>query len=223
MPITLLDGILLVIMLISALLAMIRGFVREVLSIAAWIAAAAAAFFLYDDLLPYVEPHIAHKQIALAASAGGIFLVTLIIVSFITMRISDFVLDSRIGALDRTLGFVFGAARGMLLVVVGMLFFNWFMPNPEAQPKWITEAKSKPLIDAIGVKLMAALPEDPEKQILDQFQNPLRDDGAAEGDAAPADGTAPAAPADGTTPAPDSQGLDNLIQDNTTPAPAANP
>lgn len=196
MPITLLDGILVVIMLISALLAMIRGFVREVLSIAAWIAAAAAAFFLYDDLLPFAQEYIAHRQIAMAASAGGVFLVTLLVVSFITMRISDFVLDSRIGALDRTMGFVFGAARGLLLVVVGMLFFNWFIPDEEAQPAWIAQAKSKPLLNAIGGRLMAALPEDPERQILEQFQNPLREEAPAEGDDA-AQGGEPVDPSAG--------------------------
>lgn len=172
MPITLLDGILLVIMLISAVLAMIRGFVREVLSIGAWIAAAVAAFLFYDDVLPYVREHIAHEQIATAASAGGVFLVTLLIVSFITMRISDLVLDSRIGPLDRTLGFVFGAARGVLLVVVGMLFFNWFMPDESMYPRWIADAKSRPLLTALGDQLMTALPEDPEREILDQFRNP---------------------------------------------------
>jgi membrane protein required for colicin V production len=196
MPITLLDGILIVIMLISALLAMIRGFVREVLSIAAWVAAAVAAFLFYDDALPFVQEHVAHKQIAMAIAAGGIFLLTLMVVSFITMRISDFVLDSRIGALDRTLGFVFGAARGLLLVVVGMLFFNWFMPDESTQPNWIADAKSKPLLNAVGGRLMAALPEDPEKQILEQFQNPLRDDGTAEppGAEAPAETGQPADP-----------------------------
>lgn len=211
MPITLLDGILIVIMLISALLAMIRGFVREVLSIAAWVAAAAAAFFFYDDALPYVQEHIANKQIAVAAAAGGIFLVTLLVVSFITMRISDFVLDSRIGALDRTLGFVFGAARGLLLVVVGLLFFNWFMPDEQAQPTWVAEAKSKPLLNAIGSRLMAALPEDPEKEILEQFRNPSHDGGTPAPDAGePADG----GPADGQSGyrQGEQQGLDQLIQ-----------
>ncbi|HUG62218.1 MAG TPA: CvpA family protein [Methylomirabilota bacterium] len=205
MPITLLDGILVIIMLISALLAMIRGFVREVLSIAAWLAAAAAAFFFYDDLLPYVQQHVAHKQIAMAASAGGIFLVTLLVVSFITMRISDFVLDSRIGALDRTLGFVFGAARGLLLVVVGMLFFNWFMPDEESQPNWVAEAKSKPLLNAVGGRLMAALPEDPERQILEQFQNPMREDGSAAGDDQSRNGDA----------APALDGIDQVIRSTT--------
>jgi membrane protein required for colicin V production len=211
MPITLLDGILLVIMLISALLAMIRGFVREVLSIAAWIAAAAAAFFFYDDLLPFVQQHVAQEHAAMAVSAGAIFLVTLIVVSFITMRISDFVLDSRIGALDRTLGFVFGAARGLLLVVVGMLFFNWFMPAEETQPTWVANAKSKPLLNAIGNELVAALPSDPEQEILKQFQNPTREDGTAPDGEPPADATTPGVGGTSYRQG-EQQSLDQLIQ-----------
>lgn len=216
MSITLLDGILIVVMLISALLAMIRGFVREVLSIAAWVAAAAAAFFLYDDVLPYVQPHISQKQLALVVAAGGVFILTLIIVSFITMRISDFVLDSRIGPLDRTLGFVFGAARGLLLVVVGMLFFNWFVHDEASQPAWVSTAKSRPLLNALGAQLMAALPADPEKSVLDQFRNPTLDDGSvppdAEDQAPPADD---AAPADGAYKQGEQNGLNQLIQSTT--------
>lgn len=170
MPITLLDGILLVIMLLSAVLAMIRGFVREVLSIASWVAAAAAAYLLYGRVLPFVKQYVSQEYVALGVAVAAVFLVTLIIVSYITMRISDFVLDSRIGALDRTLGFVFGALRGLLLVVVAMLFFNWFVPD-ENQPQWIANAKSKPVIDTIGDRLIAALPEDPEKTILEKLRN----------------------------------------------------
>lgn len=169
MPITPLDGILLVIMLISAVLAMIRGFVREVLSIASWVAAAVAAYLLYERVLPYAKQYISHDLVALGASVAVIFLVTLVIVSYITMRISDFVLDSRIGALDRTLGFVFGAVRGMLLVVVGMMFFNWFV-HPDQQPGWILQAKSRPILLSIGERLVAVLPEDPEQAILDRLK-----------------------------------------------------
>lgn len=169
MPITLLDGILLVIMLISAALAMIRGFVREVLSIASWIAAAAAAFLLYGRVLPYAKQYISHDLVAVGVSAAAVFIVTLLIVSYITMRISDFVLDSRIGALDRTLGFVFGAVRGLLLVVVAMMFFNWFV-QPEQQPGWVLQAKSRPLLMSIGERLVAVLPEDPERAILDRLK-----------------------------------------------------
>jgi uncharacterized membrane protein required for colicin V production len=136
MPITLLDGILLAITLFSAVLAMVRGFSREVLAVASWIAAAAAAYLLYPVLTPFALQYTSSDKIAMIGSAAVIFLIALIVVSYITMRIADFIIDSRIGALDRTLGFVFGAARGVLLVVVAMLFFNWLVARPSSLYGW---------------------------------------------------------------------------------------
>jgi membrane protein required for colicin V production len=168
--ITLLDGIVIVVVLLSALLAMYRGFIREVLSIAAWVAAAAAAYFLYKPFLPTVKEYISQEYIALGVAVTIIFVITLMVVSYITMKISDFVLDSAFGPLDRTFGFLFGAARGLLLVVVAMLFFNWFIQEKD-QPGWVVGAKSKPLINMLGDRLVALLPEDPEKAIIDRLKN----------------------------------------------------
>lgn len=167
MPITLLDGILIGFTLVSAMLAMIRGFSREILSIASWVIAAIGAYFLYPLALPYISPHISNGTIALAVSAAAVFLVTLIVVTIITMRIADFVVDSRIGALDRTLGFLYGAARGVLVVAVALLFLNWLI-GPSA-PSWITEAKSRPLLDGVGQWLQELLPEDPETSIFNRL------------------------------------------------------
>ena len=73
------------------------------------------------------------------AAIGGIFVVTLIIVSIITVQISDLILDSRIGALDRTLGLVFGAARGFLICVIGWAFLGWLLQGKE--PPWATDSR----------------------------------------------------------------------------------
>ncbi|MBL8579345.1 MAG: CvpA family protein [Mesorhizobium sp.] len=164
MPITLLDGIVIGFTLVSAMLAMVRGLSREILSIASWIAAAAAAYFFFPVLLPYVEPYIDNEQIAMVASAGIVFVVALIIVTIITMKIADWIIDSRVGALDRTLGFLYGAARGILVVAVGLLFFNWLAGANK--PAWITEAKSLPMLERIGATIEGFLPDDPENSIL---------------------------------------------------------
>jgi len=164
MPITLLDGILVGFTLVSAMLAMVRGLSREILSIASWIAAAAAAFFFYPLVLPYVQPYIDNEQIAMVAAAGIVFVIALIIVTLITMKIADWIIDSRIGALDRTLGFLYGAARGILVVAVGLLFFNWLVGANT--PAWIANAKSRPLLESIGATLEGMLPDDPENSIL---------------------------------------------------------
>lgn len=164
MPITILDGIVLGVALFSAILAMVRGFSREVLSVASWVGAAAAAYFLYPYLLPYAKNYTSSDTVAMIGSAGVVFLIALIVVSFITMRIADFIIDSRIGALDRTLGFLFGAARGILLLVVAVAFWNWLV-DVKTQPEWVTQAKSKPFLDGLVGKLEAVLPDDIEPQI----------------------------------------------------------
>lgn len=199
MPITLLDGILVGFTLVSAMLAMVRGFSREILSIASWVAAAAAAYFLYPQVVPYLQPYIDNDKIQMAAAAGVVFVVALIIVTLITMRIADFIIDSRVGALDRALGFLYGAARGILVVAVGLLFFGWLVgTNP---PAWITEAKSRPFLEQIGARLQSLLPDDPENSILKKLvPGDAEEEAPAEGATGEEGGAgnAPAeAPADG--------------------------
>src|SRR5215470_10169387 len=163
MPITILDFILLGVMLVSALLAMIRGFMREILSIAAWVIAAGTTVYAYAKLLPTAKTYFNNDIVAAGVTIGGTFLLTLIIVSIITVRFSDMVLDSRVGALDRTLGF--------LIVVVAFLFFAWLVP-PRTQPSWVANAKSKVFLQSTGDWLMSMLPEDPENTILKRLKRP---------------------------------------------------
>src|SRR6187402_2288216 len=171
MPITWLDILLLGVMLVSGLLAMIRGFMREILSITAWAAAAVATLLAYPRLLPIAKANISSDIVATGAVIGGVFLVTLLIVSIITVRISDMILDSRIGALDRTLGFLFGLGRGLIIVVVAFLFFDWLVPQ-KSQPTWVSGAKSKVVLSGTGDWLKSMLPDDPESTILKRLKRP---------------------------------------------------
>ena len=159
MPITWLDLVLLGVMLISGLLAMIRGFMREILSITAWGAAAVATLLLYPKLLPVAKANISSDIVATGAVIGGVFLITLLVVSIITVKISDMVLDSRIGALDRTLGFLFGLGRGLIIVVVAFIFFAWLVPETK-QPDGVRTAKSLEGLKLTGRWLQDLLPQD---------------------------------------------------------------
>lgn len=174
MTITILDGIVLAVVLLSAVLAMMRGFLREVLSIGSWIAAAAGAYFLYPTFLPFAQQYITEEVFATAAVIGVLFFLVLIIVSYLTMKLSDVVADSAIGPLDRTLGFLFGAARGVLLFVIATLFFNFFIP--ENPPQWVADSRSKPILDELGADLLAILPDDPEGQIIDRIRGTDEED-----------------------------------------------
>jgi membrane protein required for colicin V production len=136
---------------------------REILSIAAWGAAAIATLYAYPKLLQPAKNYLGGSDIvANVAVVAGVFIGTLIIVSVITVRISDMILDSRIGALDRTLGFLFGLARGLLIIVVAFLFFKWLVQEKQ-WPEWVSKAKSLVILQETGNSLMAMLPEDIEK------------------------------------------------------------
>jgi membrane protein required for colicin V production len=170
MPLTLLDIVLLVVMLVSALLAMVRGFMREVLSIASWAAAAILTVYLYPRLKPVALQYVNNDLAASGAVIVGVFLGTLLVVSVITIKISDMILDSRVGALDRTLGFLFGLARGLIIVVVAFLFFAWLVPE-KSWPEWVRSAKSRVVLQSTGQALMSMLPDDPEGY-LRRFRRP---------------------------------------------------
>lgn len=224
MPVTILDLVVIGVVLISALLAAVRGLTREVLAIASWIAAAVVAWVFHPQLLPLLKQYIPQDTVALIASIASLFLVTLIVVSLITARISDFVLDSRIGALDRTLGFVFGAGRGLLLAVVGYLFFNALLPEKN-MPPWAKDARARPLLEETGRSLLAMLPQDINSDIVKKLLKPKTGDEPTE---APAEEPrTPASP--GTDPqrrtevpnAADRQALQRAIDASrpTTPAP----
>lgn len=145
--ITILDMVLAAVMLISGFLAMLRGITREILSIAAWLAAAGAAWYTYSnhqeqikELVP-VQPEIA----AVLGVVLVVFLLVLIIVSLLTIKIGDRVLDSSIGALDRTFGLLFGLVRGLILVGIVFWFFLKFTDD-KSRPQFIENAFSRDMI-----------------------------------------------------------------------------
>src|ERR1700727_2066259 len=175
MPITLLDIVLIAVMLVSGFLAMVRGFMREVLSIIAWILAAVATLYSYSKLLPYARQYFNNDAVATVAVVGGVFLLTLIVVSILTVRISDMVLDSRVGALDRTLGFLFGLGRGLIIIVIAYMFFDWLVAD-RSKPDWVLHAKSKVVLTGAGDWIKAQLPDDPENTILKRLKRPKPED-----------------------------------------------
>lgn len=194
-----------VLVLISAVLATARGFTREILSLATWVGAAAVAAYLYFYQPGLLKPYFADELIAKIVLVGAGFLVSLIVLHLITMRIADFVVDSRVGPLDRTLGFIFGVARGVLIAVVAVIFLGWLVlgnnNTGNASFAWLSDSKSLPVLRNFGDSLIAALPPDLEKQVTELLQ---KGRGGTEEDASPEDAASPdATPPDDTTDVPE--------------------
>jgi len=175
------------VVLVSAILSLMRGFTREVLAIGSWLAAAAAAYYLHDRVEPLLASHIAKPLVLQAVSAAIVFFATLIVVSLFTVRLSDAILDSKIGALDRSLGFVFGAVRGFLLAVVAFAIFNWLLGDKQ-QPDWVQNAKTRPMLIDTAERIIAVLPEDAATTLEAWYKSKTAPTGAD----APADEPRPA-------------------------------
>ena len=128
---TLVDGGSAAILLISAILAYSRGLVREVLSIAGWVAAAVSAFIFAPSVEPLVReiPIIsdivgARCELSIIAAFAAVFALTLAIVAIFTPLFSGIIQRSVLSSFDQSLGFLFGAMRGLILILVksGILF-----------------------------------------------------------------------------------------------------
>lgn len=153
-----LDIAVIAIVLISGLLALARGFVREVLSVGAWVGAAIATLYLFEFAQPVARTYIEVELIADIVAGVALFVVALIALSLISHALSRRVRDSALGPLDRSLGLVFGLVRGAALVALAYLIFAALFP-PEDRPAWVVEARTEPFMAEGAEVLAAVLPE----------------------------------------------------------------
>ena len=153
------DGALAAVVLISAAVAYFRGLVREVLSLGAWIGAAAAAFLARPHLLPITSGWVDPPWIADAIGTGTAFLVVLVVLKLLTNLIADRVQDSALGGLDRVLGLAFGAMRGAVLLVAAYILAGMFAPEAGTWPEPVRQARSLPLIAEGARRAVAQVPE----------------------------------------------------------------
>ncbi|MFM2045450.1 MAG: putative colicin production protein [Pseudomonadota bacterium] len=141
---------------ISALMAFARGFVREVLSVAAWIGAAFVTLYLFSFAADYTRQYIDSRTLADAAAALALFITALIVFSIFTHMIAERVQDSSLSAIDRSLGVLFGVARGAVLVSLGYLVAVYIWAD--AQPRLLIEARARPFMAAGADMIRDLLP-----------------------------------------------------------------
>ena len=160
-PVNPVDILVALVMLVSALLAFSRGAVREILGVSAWVGAALVALFAFPHARPYPRQWIASnwpdldlgETLADAGTALVLFIVALIVFTIVNQIISGYVQRSRMGALDRSIGFIFGLLRGAVLVCLAYMLFIWAVKDPDERPPWVDEAKSMPYIQ-MGARII---------------------------------------------------------------------
>lgn len=128
---TIIDAVVAVVILVSGLLAYSRGFVREALSIVAWIGSAVVGYYLTpmaEPLLseaPVVGEFLSNCELSTIGAFVVVFALALVVFSLITPLFSSAVQRSALNGLDQGLGFLFGAARGVLIAVVAFILYDW--------------------------------------------------------------------------------------------------
>lgn len=159
---TLFDGIVIAVLVISGGLAFLRGFINEVLSILAWVIGAVAAITLSRFVTPMFREFLAPDWLAAVAAAVSVFVLAYFVATMFTMRWAGQLLDifEQAETMDRTLGLVFGLLRGLLIVTVAYLFFAWLVPLPSEQPDWIRNAKLRPMVEKSAATLFSLAPSE---------------------------------------------------------------
>lgn len=172
---TLVDGVVLAVVAISAVLAYARGLVRELLSIVGWVAAAIAGY----AFAPVVEPLMrevpvlrdvigASCELGMLAAFVAVFAVALLIVSLFTPLLSGAVQNSAIGPVDQGLGLVFGAARGVLLVAIALIVYDRVLGGAGGVAM-IDDSQSRDVFTEIEGEVMAFLPENTSFWVIEKY------------------------------------------------------
>ncbi|HLI20826.1 MAG TPA: CvpA family protein [Stellaceae bacterium] len=155
---TIFDFAVIGVIILSGYFAYSRGFVREALSIAAWINASFVALYTFPYVLPLFEKVLPKGVIANVSAAAVVFILALMILHMISNALARRVKDSSLSPVDRTFGLIFGLARGMIFVCLGYIALAWMLPTGKDRPRWFAEARSIPYLDAGAHKMQSFVP-----------------------------------------------------------------
>ncbi len=172
---TLLDGLVLAIIVLSAVLAYARGLMRELLSIAGWIGAAVAAFVFAPAIEPLTrEVPILRDIIGTSCELGVlasfvlVFALALIVISFFTPLLAGAVQNSALGPIDQGFGLVFGVARGVVLVVIAMIVYRQVM-GANGGIEMVDSSRSLGMLAGVEAVIAGMLPADAPQWIAGHF------------------------------------------------------
>ncbi|SDL26793.1 CvpA family protein [Paracoccus chinensis] len=195
---TLIDGIVAAVIILSAILAYSRGFVRESLAIMGWIGAAVLAFVFAATMrpliaqVPYLDSIIADNcELGMIAGFAVVFALALVVFSILTPLFSSVVQRSALGGVDQGMGFLFGVARGILLVVIAFIVYDRVMTTQRVA--MVDQSRSAQVFQQMSGRLNQQIPQDAPGWLAARFEQLVRDctpTGAAVTPSAPTPATA---------------------------------
>ena len=160
------------VIVLSAVFAFARGFVREAFSVIAWVGAAAITLYGFGWAYDRLDPYIRNPLLSQVVAGFGLFVVSLIVLTMATGILARMVTATAFSPIDRTLGFVFGLVRGVFLVCLAYLLVAMALP-PTDWPPWLRDAKSGPYLSEGADLLKGFLPESLKLKSADLAPAPL--------------------------------------------------
>jgi membrane protein required for colicin V production len=152
------DLIVIAVVVISALLGLARGMIREVVGIISWIAALAVAFYAFDQVWPLVRSVVSPDILATVVTALAVFLVPLVVFKLLGAMLATGIDEIGLGFVDRLGGLAFGVVRGVFLVAVGWLIATMLIDS-RSMPAWVTTARLEPQVVMAADWLEGRLPD----------------------------------------------------------------
>ena len=156
------DIAVLVLVGLGAITGFMRGFVQEVLALAAWVVSMVAIRQLHTPLSEALVPHIGTESGAAVLAFAILLLVPYAIFKLLANRMGEASRNSVLGPIDRVLGFGFGSVKGMLIVVVAfsLLVLGYdTVWGPGGRPDWIKLSRSYPFVNAASEELVQMIAE----------------------------------------------------------------
>lgn len=173
---TLVDGVVAAVIVLSAVLAYSRGLVRESMAIAGWIGAAVLAYLFAPAAQPLVKeaPVVGEFLsdscvLSLGAAFVVVFAIGLIIAALFTPLFSSVVQRSALGGIDQALGFIFGAARGVVLVAVAFIVYDRAVAANSIP--MVDESRSAKVFASFQTKIDEQIPQDAPGWILQRYND----------------------------------------------------
>ena len=157
-PINTIDFVVIIIIVISAIISSLRGFLHEVLSIAAWIGAAFAVIYFQPLMKNLTRELIPNELFSDIITGIIIFIFVLVALSIIIKSFSSYIHKTTLNNLDRSLGFIFGVLRGVIILSIVLIVFDWFAEEP-VRPYALQSSKTMPVIERTSEFILNLLPE----------------------------------------------------------------
>jgi membrane protein required for colicin V production len=172
---TIVDAVVAVVILLSAILAYSRGLVREVLAIAGWVAAAVLAFIFAPQAEPLIQqvPVLSDFlgdscELSVIAAFATVFALSLVVVSIFTPLFASAVQRSALGGIDQGLGFLFGVLRGLILVAIAFVVYDRVVLNDTVPV--VDDSRSAEVFASMQTALADAMPEDAPGWVVDRYE-----------------------------------------------------